>query len=67
MSTLFNALKSILNKYLIKEQKIALTSIIALFPFIFQRTTIWESILYSLLFVPIFIEVFQHKKNTIYK
>lgn len=51
------SLKSIVRYDLSMEEKAVFSSIIVLFPFIFQRTTIWESALFALLFAPSILKV----------
>lgn len=54
--SLFVSFKSILRADLVLEEKIVFSSIFVLFPFIFQRTTIWESALFAFLFAPTIIK-----------
>lgn len=54
--SLFVSFKSILRTDLALEEKIVFSSILVLFPFIFQRTTIWESALFAFLFAPTIIK-----------
>lgn len=54
--SLFVSFKSILRADLLLEEKIVFSSILVLFPFIFQRTTIWESALFAFLFAPTIIK-----------
>ena len=44
------------SSHLLLEEKVVFMSIICLFPFIVQRTTIYESAMYALLFSPVIIE-----------
>ncbi|MHA8059767.1 hypothetical protein PQG22_00665 [Aquirufa beregesia] len=50
--TLMISIGAVLKGNLLKEEKVIYSSLIVLFPFIFQRTTIWESGLFALMFVP---------------
>jgi hypothetical protein len=51
------SLKSVMRSDLSVEGKVVFSSIPALLPFIFQRSTIWESALFALLFAPSLIRV----------
>lgn len=55
-TTFFSILFYIFKKNLSKEELIYVISVIALFPFIFQRYTIMESSLYAFLFSPFIIK-----------
>lgn len=55
--SLIISLTSIARNNLSMEGKVVFSSIIVLFPFIFQRTTIWESSLFALLFAPSILRV----------
>ena len=59
--SLFVSLKSIFRVNLSLEEKVVFSSSLVLFPFIFQRSTIWESALFALLFAPSIINVLQKK------
>ena len=59
--SLMVSLKSIFRANLSIEEKVVFSSILVLFPFIFQRTTIWESSLFALLFAPSILNVLQKK------
>ncbi|MDF0692469.1 hypothetical protein [Aquirufa ecclesiirivi] len=50
--TLKISIVAVLKGNLLKEDKVIFSSLIVLFPFIFQRSTIWESGLFALMFVP---------------
>lgn len=43
---------AVLRGNLLREEKVVFSSLIVLFPFIFQRSTIWESGLFALMYAP---------------
>lgn len=51
-TSLWAAIVSVLRKKLTKEDKVIFLSIIILFPFIFQRSTVWDSAIFAFLFSP---------------
>lgn len=57
------SLKSIKKNDLLIEEKIVFTSTLALLPFVFQRTTIWESALFAFLFAPSIVRVLEDKQE----
>jgi len=54
---------SMLKKSLLTEEKIIFISIIVLFPFIFQRQTVWDSAIFAFLFAPALFKFFDAKKK----
>jgi hypothetical protein len=58
------ALKSIKRNDLSMEEKVVFSSILVLLPFIVQRTTIWESALFGLLFAPSILRVIEKRRIT---
>lgn len=57
------ALKSIKRNDLLVEEKVVFSSILVLLPFIVQRTTIWESALFGLLFAPSILRAIEKIEN----
>lgn len=53
------AFKNIFRNDLSLEEKVVFSSILVLIPFIFQRSTIWESSLFAFLFAPSIIRILQ--------
>jgi len=53
------AFLSIIRKNLSLEEKVVFTSLIVLFPFIFQRTTVWDNAIFAFLFAPSIINFLQ--------
>lgn len=56
---------AVLKGNLLKEEKVIFSSLIVLFPFIFQRSTIWESGLFALMFAPTLL-LYMNKYKRIY-
>ncbi len=48
-------------KNLSLEEKVVFTSLIVLFPFIFQRTNVWDSAMFAFLFSPLIIRFLQSR------
>lgn len=46
-----------MNKKLTKNEIVVFISVIVLFPFILQRLTIWDSVMFGLLFAPFYIQL----------
>lgn len=61
--TLKISVEAILKGNLLIEEKVIFSSLIVLFPFIFQRSTIWESSLFALLYVPVLLKFIKNSKN----
>ena len=57
------ALLSIIRKSIPLEEKIVFCSLIVLFPFIFQRTTVWDSAIFAFLFAPSIIRFLQSRSR----
>lgn len=57
--SLWYALASLFRKGLSLDEETAVVSIIVLLPFIFQRTVVWDSSIYALLFAPFVIKFLQ--------
>lgn len=56
------SLRTILSTSSSLEEKIAFSSLFVLLPFIFQRTTIWETTLFALLFAPSIIRRIEKRR-----
>ncbi|MHA8104538.1 hypothetical protein PPZ62_09040 [Aquirufa nivalisilvae] len=52
LMTLMISIGAVMKGKLLKEEKVVFSSLIVLFPFIFQRSTIWESGLFALMYAP---------------
>ena len=61
--SLLVAFLSIVRKNLLFEEKVVFTSLIVLFPFIFQRIVVWDSAIFALLFAPSIIRFLQSRAN----
>jgi len=59
--SLVAAFLSIIRKNLSLDEKVVFTSLIVLFPFIFQRTVVWDSALFAFLFAPSIIRFLQSR------
>jgi len=57
--SLLVAFLSIVRKNISLEEKVVFTSLIILFPFIVQRTTVWDSAIFAFLFAPSIIRFLQ--------
>jgi hypothetical protein len=57
--SLFYAVVLLLRKNLSHEEQTVVASIICLFPFIFQRTVVWDSSIFGLLYAPFVIRFLQ--------
>lgn len=55
------AFTSITRKNLSVEEKVVFTSLIVLFPFIFQRSNVWDSAMFAFLFSPFIIRYLQSR------
>lgn len=51
----------IIRKNLSLEEKVVFTSLIVFFPFIFQRTSIWDTAIFAFLFAPSIINFLQSR------
>jgi len=61
------AFLSIIRKNLSLEEKVVFTSLIVLFPFIFQRKAVWDSTIFAFLFVPSIINFLRlHGRVSLY-
>jgi len=65
--SLVTAFLMIIRKNLSLEEKMVFTSLIVLFPFIFQRQTMWDSVIFSLLFAPSIIRFFKSWRSSLNK
>lgn len=66
------AFLSIIRKNLSLEEKVVFTSLIVLFPFIYQRKTVWDTAIFAFLFAPSIINFLQFhgqvsSKNPFYR
>ena len=65
--SLVAAFLRIIRKNLSLEEKVVFTSLIILFPFIFQRSTVWDTAIFAFLFAPSIINFLQlHGQVSIY-
>lgn len=62
LMTLKISIGAVLKGNLLKEDKVIFSSLIVLFPFIFQRSTIWESSLFALMYVPALLKYMNKNK-----
>lgn len=53
------SIKALFRTNLSKEEKIVYSSLVALLPFIFQRTTVWDGAIFAFLFAPVIIRSLQ--------
>ena len=65
--SLVTAFLMIIRKNLSLEEKMVFTSLIVLFPFIFQRQTLWDSVIFSLLFAPSIIRFLKSWRSSLNK
>ena len=61
------AILMIIRKNLSLEEKTVFTSLIVLFPFIFQRQTVWDTVIFSLLFAPSIIRFLKSRRSSLNK
>lgn len=59
------AIKGLLKGNIPVEDKLVFSSILVLFPFIFQRSTVWESGIFALMFAPTILKYLDAKKNAV--
>lgn len=59
--SLVAAFLRIIRKNISLEEKVVFTSLIVLFPFIFQRTTVWDTAIFAFLFAPSIIRFLQSR------
>ncbi len=59
--SIITAFSKIITKNLSNEEKVVCVSLIVLFPFIFQRSTVWDSAIFAFLFSPFIIRYLQSR------